>query len=409
MVNLIFDFSVASDDDDDGIDDNFEGIHKRNITIEFLDNETKVESILRNGANIDEIEFNIKYDDDGLAIEISYEEEFDSGSEKELEFEVVFHELVEYIDINNNSLYEPSIDQTIQSVLIDQFSNITYSNSSTSDNSTLHYFRVKTTDNVFIAHISIAEEFEIVNETLINPTQIKIDIEIDNFNYLNGSSNLALYTMLNSEEGYEQDDETYDEEKEYALSEKGVITSLNTFTGFFSWKENASIDGISKRILVSEIDVDDHNETEQKLYINYPRGNNIYHDPKIGIEGLFPSDIAPFPLTLIIILVIIIGSVSASVVYALTYIQKSKHRKPVYDDSDPTLALRILREEDSIKKLSQLGDTNITAFSKSFLERINKFDWDENEKAEFMEEMREFSPEERNAVLNEMERKSKVA
>jgi hypothetical protein len=285
---------------------------------------------------------------------------------------------------------------------------IIYTNATSIDKNTLHYFRIKTTDNLFIAHIFIVEEFEIVNETLINPTQMKIDIEIDNFNYSNGSSKLALYTRLNSEDNYEDDVETYDEERGYASDEEGVVTSLNTFTGFFTWKKNATIDGISKRILVSEIDVDDHNETEQKLYINYPRGNNIYHDPKVGIEGLFPSDSTPFPLILIIMVIIIIGSVSASVVYTISYIQKNKHRKPVYDDSDPTMTLRILREENSIKKLSQLGDINITAFSKDFLARVEKLEWEGNEKAEFMEEMRLFSPEERNEVLHEMERKSKL-
>jgi hypothetical protein len=96
ISTLTINFTIASDDDDDGIEDDFEDMHKRNISIEFRENETRIESVLGKGGNIDEIDFNLKYDEDGFAIEVSYESEFNSGSEKELEFEVVFHEIVEY-------------------------------------------------------------------------------------------------------------------------------------------------------------------------------------------------------------------------------------------------------------------------------------------------------------------------
>ncbi|MFX1324026.1 MAG: hypothetical protein ACFE8N_03655, partial [Promethearchaeota archaeon] len=208
MSSLRFSITLATDEDDDGIDDIIENLNKRNISIEFLENETRVESILRSGSKIDELYFNFKQESDGLEIDVSYESVFNSESEKDIEFEVIFHEIIEYIDLNSNEIYDPSIDQTVQNVELDNFSPVQYSNTAISNDTTLHYFKISTVDGVFIAHIYVVEEFTLVNDTLINPTQIKIDIEVNNFNYDNGSSQLALYTKLNSEDNYKVEEET---------------------------------------------------------------------------------------------------------------------------------------------------------------------------------------------------------
>jgi hypothetical protein len=43
---------------------------------------------------------------------------------------------------------------------------------------------------------------------------------------------------------------------------------------------------MSKPVFASEADIDDTEPNEQKIYLNYPNGSVIIHDPKIGIEGL---------------------------------------------------------------------------------------------------------------------------
>ena len=89
--------------------------------------------------------------------------------------------------------------------------------------------------------------------------------------------------------------------------------------GFFTWEENATVDGISKPVLSSTIEVDDDDELEQKLYLNYPRGTHIYHDPKVGIATL-TSTSQMFPI-------IIIGSIIGVVAVAgivLVIIRKRK-------------------------------------------------------------------------------------
>ena len=290
-----------NDDDDDGVDDDYEELNEREIEIKFSDSEFKIESHLTNGDIINEIEFKVKYDAEGLSIEVSYEEEYEgegpqiatttfeedledgNSDEFELEFEAKFRKLIEFVDLDDNGMYNESIDQTIQEVELNSFQPISYTTSIVSPDTTLYYIIVNTTDGVFAAHIFFVEEFTLVDQTLVTPTQTKIDIEINNFNFLDSNSQLALYVKLESEIDYEEEEETDDEREGYASDEAGVITKSIGYSGIFTWKENATIDGVVMDVLANTLDVDDDDEIEQKLILNYPRGNHIYHDPKIGV------------------------------------------------------------------------------------------------------------------------------
>ncbi|KKM18626.1 hypothetical protein LCGC14_1663790 [marine sediment metagenome] len=400
------------DDDNDGIDDDFEELNKRNIEFEISDNEIQIESHLRNGENIDEIQIKIKLESEGLSIEVSYEEEYDSGSESELEFDVEFHEIIEYLDSNDNGVYDSEVDSELQTIPFDEFYPIDYSSSKISGDSDLHYFRVETKDGIFKAHIYFLEEFSIVNNSLITPNQIKINFEITNFPYLNGNSQLALYAKLESELEFEEEDDTEDEENGFAENEQGLITTINQYTGIFTWQENATIDGISKKVLVSSIETDDHDEDEQKIFFNYLHGEHIFHDPKVGIEGLLIFKKASFPFTAIIIIISIIAALSISVAYSVYFFTHNRHPSTVWDDKrkftklPSSVKIQIFEEENSINKLIELGDVNITAVSEEFFEEIKNLDMDANEKQEFLEEMLSLSPNERDSILNKILKKN---
>jgi hypothetical protein len=193
--------SVATDNDDDGVDDDYEESEKRDIQIEIDTGQIEIESKLRQGSTVDEIEIKVKYDAEGVEIEISYESEFSSENETEfeIEFSVTFRKLIEFVDQNDNGIYEPSIDTMIQEVELNSFQPVAYSTSTISGDTTLHYLFINSTDGVFAAHVFVAEEFTVINETLITPTETKIDIEINNFNYLDMNSQLALYVKLATE------------------------------------------------------------------------------------------------------------------------------------------------------------------------------------------------------------------
>ena len=105
---------------------------------------------------------------------------------------------------------------------------------------------------------------------------------------------------------YEDDEHTENEEDGHSTDEKGVIISNNDYAGFFTWTENASIDGVFKKVLASPIQVDDDDVDEQKMYLNYPRGNHIYHDPVMGVM-VIPKASEIIPIIIIVSILSIIG------------------------------------------------------------------------------------------------------
>ena len=310
----------ATDDDDDGVDDDIEESHKRNVEIQFEPGEIQIESTLRNGARHDQIKLKIRNESEGISIEFGYEYDLstENTTEVEIEFEVTFRKLIEFVDIDDDGIYNPSVDTTIQEVLLNSFQPAVYTTSTLSGDTELHYLIINSTDGVFAAHIYLTEEFDIINGTFIKPTQTKIDIEISDFNYIDGSSQLALYTKLESEIEYEEDEHTENEDDGKATEEKEVIISTTDFAGFFSWAENAMVDGVSKAVLASNIQVDDDDESEQKIYLNYPRGNHIYHDPIMGVMKL-SNALFELPIVVIVSIISAVGIVGVLLVVVLRH------------------------------------------------------------------------------------------
>ncbi|MFX0059263.1 MAG: hypothetical protein ACFE85_08995 [Candidatus Hodarchaeota archaeon] len=412
IFSFILGFAVASDLDSDGIDDDFEELNKRNIKIDFKTNETEIESFLRYGDIIDEIEINIRYDNDGLSFQISYESDYESESETEfeIEFGITFQKLIEYIDNDTNGIYDSTSDQLIQEIELNNFEELIYTNYSISEDTKLHKFTINTTDGVFTIHFYVIEEFDFVNNTLILPSTAKIDIEINDFNYLNDSSQIALYTKLETSGDFIEVEETEDEKKGYATNEKGVLTRNSSFEGIFTWYENASIDGISKRVIVGEIEVDDDDENEQKIYLNYPRGDQINHDPKVGIPNAIKIiDTPTFPWFLII-LIVVISAISISVAYTI-YHYRQDIFPAIFLESNNKLAYKKkyqkVGDKNGIDKFANLRKKTLTAISKEFLEQINLFQWEDSEKDNFIKEMLNLTPAERKAILKEMIKRSK--
>ena len=283
------------DDDDDGVDDDYEDENEREVKVEYSDNEIQIESQLKTGDIKDEFQIKVEAGDD-LAIKLEYEEEtvVDAvETELELEFKVVFKSLIEFIDMDGNGIYNTDNDTEIQEYTFEEFDPIVYAPILQPDNSTLHYLNISTVDNVFTAHLFDAGDFMNLSTTVLTPTEVKIDIEINDFPYLNDSSQLAVYTKLETSSEMEEDDETEDEENGYVEEEGGVVTEMNGFMADFTWAENALIDGTVMSVSTTPIDTDDTDSNAEKMYIVYPRGTHIYHDPKIGMVGILTEPPAP--------------------------------------------------------------------------------------------------------------------
>jgi hypothetical protein len=402
--------------DDDNIDDNFEDFNKRKIEVDLFENEATIQSIRVGTEAKDLIRTDIGYGESGIEIQMGYKSELEADFE--ITFGIVFRNLIEFIDTDFNGIFDPEVDEKIQNYTLNDFAPISYEKTIIQGNNFLHHLRIQTVSKNFTLDLYFAEEFTVVENSLITPTQAKIDIEILNFNYLNDSSKIALYTSLDSETSFQRHNVTEDEEIGYAEKEQNIATIQNDFTGFYSWNEIGIIDEISQNIVVSEILQDDVHENDKKLYLCYSRGENIYHTSKIGIEGLLMTE--EFPLFGLVLLLVAIGAISSIAAYSVHYQRKSKSRGKVEKRShiehrvlksqrsepiilfDSKLAIQILEEEDAIRNLYDKGDINITAISNDFNETIDNFGFKGNEKSEFIKEMLSLRPFERELILRDM-------
>jgi hypothetical protein len=278
------DDGISSDDnhnDDDGVSDVNEDRNRRQLDISASADHVEIESQLESGGTEDSFKIEVSTSPDGVEFKVGFDTE-NSTAETEREFEVQFEKIVEYIDDNSNGLYDKETDTEVQTLRLESFNPIAYSVENHTDGR-IHILKVTTTDDVFSAVIYAAGEFADINGTVIAPTQVKIDVIIQDFNYLENDSQLALEVKLEASMEKSYEDITEDEEDGRSTEEAAVDVIMDEVSGFFSWKETAEIDGITYPINASIVEV---SPTQQNIYLNYVRGDVIIHDPKVGFENL---------------------------------------------------------------------------------------------------------------------------
>ena len=262
----------------------------RSIHLEIEEKQLEIESILINGSTKDKISVHFKVSDEP-EFEIGYQSESEAV-EHELEFSIRFQALIEFLDLNNNNNYEESTDQLLTEFDLDlEYLDLSYITQNFGSGKIVHIINTTSMDGVFSLQFYVVESISRINGAIIVPSQIKLDIGINNFIFSEDSSKLALIVKLSSENEYEYNEETEDEYEGRSTDEQEVKVSMNNHTGFFSWSEFALVDGINHTVRSSGV-LDDEGE-EQKIYLTYSQGNRIIHDPKIGIIGIIVPPIIP--------------------------------------------------------------------------------------------------------------------
>lgn len=94
-----------------------------------------------------------------------------------------------------------------------------------------------------------------------------------------------------------------------------------------------------------------------------------------------------------------IGAITISITVPIYYYFQKKRIPSIDEQIDRT---------PKIQELSELKNVELTALSEDFYKIINQFDWDTNEKEEFIKEMSSLTPKERQKIINEMVNKSRL-
>ncbi|MGY5876900.1 MAG: hypothetical protein RTU30_14215 [Candidatus Thorarchaeota archaeon] len=273
--------STTEDETETEMEDEDDDPNDRQLEVLTTPTSAEIQSKLESGANEDTFKIGVTTGIDGVEFKVEYEVE-NGTAETEREFEVRFEELVEFLDVNDNGVYDDEVDTEVQTLLLVDFDPIIYTIENGSSGN-IHIFDVMTTDGIFWARTYAIGDFADINGTTVAPTQVKIDVIISGFNFSLNDSRLALKVKLETSTETTFDDSTEDEEDGRAIDEAEIDIVMSGFNGFFSWKETAEIDGVTHAVNSSIHELEGN---EQEIYLNYPQGDVIIHDPKVGFENL---------------------------------------------------------------------------------------------------------------------------
>lgn len=259
---------------------------KRDVKVEVTQSKEVIESESEIAGNEDELK--IEFDNGSHNFNFEYESE-DSGSDLEAKIKVELFDLIEWRDVNGNGRYDPNIsEEAIQKIGLGDL---------TSSSVTTDSIAVGGINGVRVVGASAAPAkysdltmtltLQMFGESLqfagapLEPTSMKFDIGIKGFPYQGNDTALALFAKVVM---VAEDDAEVGEKDQL-----GIASRIGKYVSFFSWGSKVSVDGQEGTVgqtLLKEEKKSEVGKTElmSELYLLYPRGNIILHDPKLGVR-----------------------------------------------------------------------------------------------------------------------------
>lgn len=242
-------------------------------------------SIVLNGVE-DSFKVELHLGDD-LELALKYKE---SSPELEHRIDVTLklRDLVEFDDRNGNGRYDPGEEIQLYVISNRTLGPIEYRAENHGADGRVHVLSVSSMDRVFSIRFYMTDELTSIDDQgspmNVTPSEVKFDINIRNFPFRENASRLAVDGQLLTRENLQFVNQTLDEELNVAADESGcVFSDIDNITGaFLSWANWAHIDGMDRPIQMDIAQLENANGT-RRLTLNYPRGNDIFHDPKMGV------------------------------------------------------------------------------------------------------------------------------
>lgn len=264
-----------SDDRDENEVEEEEAEEERKLSVEASGDRVEVESEIEKAGLENEFEILIDVED-GVRMRLKYSNETEQGeneTESELEIHVKLLALVEYVDENRDGVFTLN-DTVVQEMDLTELSySLTWSRINSTDGETGYQFKIMHMQDTFNFTViaKIFPKHAVVDDWLLKPTEMKITYVIVNFPYRNETSSLAL--QINAISKMEFEEETTERETKLKVKSE-------TAEGYFSWSENATVDGVVRPVN-SSITLG-----EEATIINlcYPRGDTTIHDPILGVD-----------------------------------------------------------------------------------------------------------------------------
>ena len=277
---LVLGVGVAAGDEDD----------EREVQVDVSSSKAVVKSESKAPDRKDELV--LEFDNGEHLFLLKYESE-DGDEELEAEVKVELEGLLEWRDLNGNGRLDPDAGEVVQRVSLDDLdpSSVTFDPVEVEGVQGVKVVGASSApdkhgDLALTLTLHAFGQFLEVGGTSLEPTSMKFDIHIEGFPYQEEDSALALSATVEMKaeaeaEGVEED------------GGEAIAARIGKYVSFFSWGAGVSVDGqpgtvgqtVVKREEKSELEGDgQESKLKSELYLLYPRGESILHDPKLGVR-----------------------------------------------------------------------------------------------------------------------------
>lgn len=259
---------------------------KRNVSVLVDGAQALVDMSSEDNPGQDKIGLDMAADQGRM--DMSFDRDADDGERPDFELSVQLADIVEYEDLDGDGAYDPGEDRVLGTTQVTDLDwSVDAKEVALDANSTGQQIRAEaplagndTDANGTVAVVVTAPgDFAEIGGTELTPRDVKVDYVIENYPYESANASLALGVSVGGEDGVE-----------IAQSKIGdtpaVQVTKDDVTGYFGWKETAQVDGVTVPVNASLPDQASDNATDatQKVYMSYGHGDEIVHDPVMGVS-----------------------------------------------------------------------------------------------------------------------------
>ena len=332
-------------------------LNSRKMTVEVDSNNLTIESIRDQEKCKDKYDFSVDLGSKGINLSYLYYNQSNT-SVPDIDYNIRISNLIEYIDKDKNNYFDYENDTILNNIDLKTFNPINYTIlKNQNHDESLHIFQINSQENPFHLILYASDNFVMINQKLHSPSEIKLDFVIQDFDFTNELSRLAVNISSDFSVDINLNNETENERLNFAKNETELAFNSAQFTGFFSWQNYANIDNVASYVQYSPV-LFNPNSSRSSFMLNYEQGDIIFHDPKIGVNGLIKEQGVFKPTSLweknwfIVILIIIpLATIVSILMSKEDYFSYLKNRFMHYYVSPHRLSMEEVLENETRDKI----------------------------------------------------------
>ncbi len=296
LQGVLAQVSDDANDVDMGMEDHVNDmpeVRERGLSISSDDDYAEIESVHEGDDMEDAMHIRMETGSNPrFELEYASEKEMmNNSAEHELQMSLVFEEVMEYVDEDGNGMWSPG-EEIVQVLNLDDYTFTPPQVTQLVSEVKGYRIETMTTGDFVFKLVSYSYEGKTTHDGMeLLPTDMKFDIIIQNFPYAEDDTKIALKIDIETEieiEGHYT-----------SSSEKHIEIESSEAAAFFSWSAKCEVDGASGDVLSSSITTDE--DGQPYMYLFYPRGDNIVHDPILGVNAdsstaSIEDGVAPSPM-----------------------------------------------------------------------------------------------------------------